>query len=165
MAAGTIRRFSFGMLPMLGLFVLLLVSLSFMSDATHNSESFSQMYSVLLFINAAGLVILGALVVATERHAAGVMKGWSASPTTTARQPSSAAAASPARSEVICPSAHCGLWRTVTWSARPAGMMSGAAPVITITGPIAASRTWASDRSITVAGVSAPFAGNVANNL
>ena len=52
------------MLPMLGMFVLLLVSLSYMSDATHNSERFSQMYSVLLFINAAGLVILGALVVA-----------------------------------------------------------------------------------------------------
>jgi PAS domain S-box-containing protein len=49
---------------MLGMFVLLLVSLSFMSDATHNSERFGQMYSLLLFINAAGLVILGALVVA-----------------------------------------------------------------------------------------------------
>jgi nitrogen fixation/metabolism regulation signal transduction histidine kinase len=64
MAAGTIRHFGLGILPMLGMFVLLLVSLSFMSDATHNSERFGQMYSLLLFINAAGLVILGALVVA-----------------------------------------------------------------------------------------------------
>jgi nitrogen fixation/metabolism regulation signal transduction histidine kinase len=64
MAAGSIRRFGLGILPMLGMFVLLLVSLSFMSDATHNSERFGQMYSLLLFINAAGLVILGALVVA-----------------------------------------------------------------------------------------------------
>jgi len=64
MATGTMRRFGFGMLPMLAMFVLLLVSLSFMSDATHNSERFGQMYSLLLFINASGLVILGALVVA-----------------------------------------------------------------------------------------------------
>jgi nitrogen fixation/metabolism regulation signal transduction histidine kinase len=64
MAAGPLRRFGLGILPMLGMFILLLVSLSFMSDATHNSERFGQMYSLLLFINAAGLVILGALVVA-----------------------------------------------------------------------------------------------------
>jgi len=49
---------------MLGLFVLLLVSLSYMSDATHNSEQFGQMYSWLLLVNAAALVILGAVVVA-----------------------------------------------------------------------------------------------------
>jgi len=49
---------------MLGLFVLLLVSLSYMSDATHNSEQFGQMYSWLLLVNAAVLVILGTLVVA-----------------------------------------------------------------------------------------------------
>jgi two-component system, NtrC family, nitrogen regulation sensor histidine kinase NtrY len=64
MAPGPIGRSGFGMLPMLGMFALLLVSLSFMSDATHNSERFGQMYSLLLFINGAGLVILGALVVA-----------------------------------------------------------------------------------------------------
>jgi len=64
MAAGALRRFGFGVLPMLAMFVVLLVSLSFLSDATHNSERFGQMYSLLLFINAAGLVILGALVVA-----------------------------------------------------------------------------------------------------
>jgi nitrogen fixation/metabolism regulation signal transduction histidine kinase len=64
MAASPVRRIGFGMLPMLGLFVLLLVSLSFMSDATHNSERFGELYSLLLVVNAAGLVILGALVVA-----------------------------------------------------------------------------------------------------
>jgi nitrogen fixation/metabolism regulation signal transduction histidine kinase len=64
MAAAPVRRIGFGMLPMLGLFVLLLVSLWFMSDATHNSERFGELYSVLLIVNAAGLVILGAVVVA-----------------------------------------------------------------------------------------------------
>jgi nitrogen fixation/metabolism regulation signal transduction histidine kinase len=64
MAAGSITRVGFGILPMLVLFVLLLVSLSLLSDATHNSERFGQMYSMLLLINAAGLVFLGALVIA-----------------------------------------------------------------------------------------------------
>jgi nitrogen fixation/metabolism regulation signal transduction histidine kinase len=63
MAAGPVRRIGFGMLPMLGLFTLLLVSLSLMSDATHNSERFGELYSVLLVVNAAGLLILGILVV------------------------------------------------------------------------------------------------------
>jgi nitrogen fixation/metabolism regulation signal transduction histidine kinase len=64
MAAGALKRTSFGVLPMLVFFVLLLVSLYFLSDATHNSERFGQMYSVLLLINGASLVLLGALVVA-----------------------------------------------------------------------------------------------------
>ncbi|MCK5382555.1 MAG: two-component sensor histidine kinase, partial [Gammaproteobacteria bacterium] len=64
MAAGSLKRSSFGMLPMLVLFVLLLVSLYFLGDATDNSEHFGQMYSVLLIINAAALILLGALVVA-----------------------------------------------------------------------------------------------------
>ena len=64
MAAGSLKRSSFGALPMLVLFILLLVSLYFLSDATDNSEHFGQMYSVLLIINAASLVLLGALVVA-----------------------------------------------------------------------------------------------------
>jgi len=63
MATGPVRRIGFGMLPMLGLFTLLLVSLSLMSDATHNSERFGELYSVLLAVNAAGLLILGTLVV------------------------------------------------------------------------------------------------------
>ena len=63
MAAGSLKRSAFGVLPMLVFFVLLLVSLAFLSDATHNSERFGQMYSVLLIINAAGLLLLGMLVV------------------------------------------------------------------------------------------------------
>ena len=63
MAAGSIARIGFGVLPMLVLFALLLVSLSLLSDATHNSERFGQMYSMLLLINAAALVFLGALVI------------------------------------------------------------------------------------------------------
>ena len=64
MVIGPISRKVPSVLPMLGLFVLLLVSLSYMSDATHNSEQFGQMYSWLLLVNAAALVILGILVVA-----------------------------------------------------------------------------------------------------
>jgi nitrogen fixation/metabolism regulation signal transduction histidine kinase len=51
------------MLPMLGLFALLLASLALLSDATHNTERFGQMYSLLLAINAVALAVLGALVV------------------------------------------------------------------------------------------------------
>ncbi|NNG12573.1 MAG: HAMP domain-containing protein [Halobacteria archaeon] len=46
------------------MFVVLLVSLSLMSDATHNSERFGEHYTWLLLINALGLVVLGGLVVA-----------------------------------------------------------------------------------------------------
>jgi len=63
MAAGSLKRTSFGVLPMLVFFVLLLVSLSYLSDATHNSERFGQLYSGLLIINGVSLVLLGALVV------------------------------------------------------------------------------------------------------
>ena len=64
MVTGPVNRTGIGIVPMLGLFVLLLVSLSYMSDATDNSERFGQMYSWLLLVNAAALVVLGALVVA-----------------------------------------------------------------------------------------------------
>jgi nitrogen fixation/metabolism regulation signal transduction histidine kinase len=47
---------------MLGLFLLLLVSLSFMSSATHNSERFGQLYTWLLLINALGLLVLVTLI-------------------------------------------------------------------------------------------------------
>lgn len=47
---------------MLVLFLLLLVSLSFMSDATHNSERFGQLYTWLLLVNALGLVVLIGLI-------------------------------------------------------------------------------------------------------
>jgi nitrogen fixation/metabolism regulation signal transduction histidine kinase len=64
MAAGPVKRSGFGIIPMLALFALLLASLTLMSDATHNSVRFGELYSWLLLINAMGLVILGALVVA-----------------------------------------------------------------------------------------------------
>ncbi len=51
-----------GIWPMLILFALLLVSLSLMSDATHNSERFNRLYSWLLLINALGLVVLVGLI-------------------------------------------------------------------------------------------------------
>jgi nitrogen fixation/metabolism regulation signal transduction histidine kinase len=63
MATGPIKRIGFGLLPMLLLFAVLLASLALMSDATHNSERFGELYSWLLLINAMGLVVLGALVV------------------------------------------------------------------------------------------------------
>ena len=64
MATDPVKRTGFGVLPMLLLFALLLASLTLMSDATHNSERFGELYSLLLLINAMGLVVLGALVVA-----------------------------------------------------------------------------------------------------
>ena len=63
MATGSVKRIGSGFIPMLGLFALLLVSLYLMSDATHNSERFGQIYSVLLAINAFGLILLSALVI------------------------------------------------------------------------------------------------------
>ena len=62
MAAATLNRSLRGISPMLLLFLLLLVSLYFMSDATHNSEKFGQLYSVLLLTNAFGLVVLAVLI-------------------------------------------------------------------------------------------------------
>ena len=56
------KRYGRGLWPMLALFLLLLVSLSFMSDATHNSERFGRLYSLLLVTNALGLVVLIALI-------------------------------------------------------------------------------------------------------
>lgn len=51
-----------GIWPMLLLFAILLVSLSLMSDATHNSERFGKLYSWLLLLNALGLVVLIGLI-------------------------------------------------------------------------------------------------------
>lgn len=62
MAVTAIKGSRLGIWPMLVLFVLLLVSLSLMSDATHNSERFGQLYSWLLLINALGLVVLIGLI-------------------------------------------------------------------------------------------------------
>ena len=62
MAATAVRSSRPGMWPMLILFGILLVSLSLMSDATHNSERFGQLYSWLLLLNTLGLVVLTGLI-------------------------------------------------------------------------------------------------------
>ncbi|HHJ18023.1 MAG TPA: HAMP domain-containing protein [Gammaproteobacteria bacterium] len=62
MASATVKGSRLGIWPMLILFALLLVSLSLMSDATHNSERFGQLYSWLLLLNALGLVVLIGLI-------------------------------------------------------------------------------------------------------
>jgi nitrogen fixation/metabolism regulation signal transduction histidine kinase len=62
MAAAAVKHSRLGVLPMLALFCILLVSLSLMSNATHNSERFGQLYSWLLLINAVGLVVLVGLI-------------------------------------------------------------------------------------------------------
>lgn len=62
MAVTSVKRRGRGIWPMLLLFVLLLVSLSYMSDATHNSESFGRLYSLLLLTNALGLLVLTGLI-------------------------------------------------------------------------------------------------------
>ncbi len=56
------KKLATGIGPILGLVVLLLVSLQLMSDATENSTRFGELYSLLLLINALGLVTLGGLV-------------------------------------------------------------------------------------------------------
>ncbi len=56
------KRYGRGVWPMFALFILLLVSLKFMSDATHNSEQFGRLYSLLLLTNALGLVVLIGLI-------------------------------------------------------------------------------------------------------
>ena len=63
-ATGPLKHIGFGILPTLGLFALLLVSLALLSDATHNTERFGQLYLMILIINAIALVVLGVLVVA-----------------------------------------------------------------------------------------------------
>ncbi len=62
MATQAVRHSRLGIWPMLLLFGVLLVSLSLMSDATHNSERFGQLYSWLLLLNALGLVVLTGLI-------------------------------------------------------------------------------------------------------
>ncbi|VAW75688.1 Nitrogen regulation protein NtrY [hydrothermal vent metagenome] len=62
MAVAAVNRSRLGIWPMLILFGILLVSLSLMSDATHNSERFGRLYSWLLLLNALGLVVLLGLI-------------------------------------------------------------------------------------------------------
>ncbi|MCK5364637.1 MAG: HAMP domain-containing protein [Gammaproteobacteria bacterium] len=57
-----LKRFSTGLGPILAFVLLLLVSLVLMSNATQGSARFDQLYSVLLVINALGLIALGGLI-------------------------------------------------------------------------------------------------------
>lgn len=63
MAPRTLKRFATGVGPVLAFVLLLLVSLVLMSNATQGSAHFGQLYSVLLIINALGLIALGGLIV------------------------------------------------------------------------------------------------------
>ncbi len=62
MALATVKKGPRGLWPMLLLFAMLLVSLSFMSDATDNSERFGRLYSLLLLTNAIGLLVLATMI-------------------------------------------------------------------------------------------------------
>jgi nitrogen fixation/metabolism regulation signal transduction histidine kinase len=62
MAHQTVKRFITGIGPILAFVLLLLVSLVLMSNATQGSAHFGQLYSVLLVINALGLVALAGLI-------------------------------------------------------------------------------------------------------
>lgn len=62
MAFATLKRLGRSIWPMLFLFLILLVSLSFMSNATHNSEQFSESYFWLLLTNVLGILVLVFLI-------------------------------------------------------------------------------------------------------
>jgi len=62
MANRTLKRFITGVGPVLTFVLLLLVSLVLMSNATQGSAHFGQLYSVLLVINALGLIALAGLI-------------------------------------------------------------------------------------------------------
>ena len=63
MAFRRLGKFARGPWPIVFLVGLLLTTLKLMSDATQNSARFGELYSVLLILNALGLVTLGALIV------------------------------------------------------------------------------------------------------
>ena len=63
MAYRKLAKFARGPGPIIFLVVLLLTTLKLMSDATQNSARFGELYSVLLILNALGLITLGALIV------------------------------------------------------------------------------------------------------
>jgi nitrogen fixation/metabolism regulation signal transduction histidine kinase len=58
-----LKKLMSGVTPILVLVALLLTTLSLMGDATENSARFSEIYSLLLILNALGLVTLLALIV------------------------------------------------------------------------------------------------------
>jgi len=55
-------RLTTGAVPIFAVAVLLLASLTLMSEATQGSERFGQLYSLLLLVNVLGLLILGGLI-------------------------------------------------------------------------------------------------------
>ena len=63
MAYRKLTKFARGPGPIVLLVVLLLTTLKLMSDATQNSARFGELYSILLILNALGLITLGALIV------------------------------------------------------------------------------------------------------
>lgn len=63
MALAAIKRIYSGVTPIVALFILLLASLSLLSDATHSSTSFGRMYTVLLVINALAILLLVGLII------------------------------------------------------------------------------------------------------
>jgi nitrogen fixation/metabolism regulation signal transduction histidine kinase len=63
MAFTAIKRLFSGVKPIVALFVLLLASLALMSDATHSSTQFGQLYTVLLIINALAILLLVGLII------------------------------------------------------------------------------------------------------
>jgi len=62
MAARALTRAAGGLVPIAGLAALLLVSLTMMGEATQDSARFGELYSWLLIANAAGLLVLTALI-------------------------------------------------------------------------------------------------------
>ncbi len=62
MGATPLKRFFSGAVPKFSLFAVLLAALYFMSDATQNSERFGRLYSLMLLLNALGLVVLMGLI-------------------------------------------------------------------------------------------------------
>ena len=63
MAFTAIKKLFSGAKPIVALFVLLLASLALMSDATHSSTQFGQLYMVLLIINALAILLLVGLII------------------------------------------------------------------------------------------------------
>ncbi|MFO7604416.1 MAG: ATP-binding protein [Gammaproteobacteria bacterium] len=63
MALAALRKFFSGSTPIVLLMILLLSSLYFMSEATHNSELFSQIFSLMLVINGLAIFLLIGLII------------------------------------------------------------------------------------------------------
>ena len=62
MAINLIRRLTTGIVPLIGMLVLLLVSFYMLSNATENTARFSNLYDWMLLVNLAGLLVLVGLI-------------------------------------------------------------------------------------------------------